>query len=142
MHRHHRLKRVQVQLSIAQDLLEEVRSFGFDVSSFEARLSEAERILASQRLGDKELEECQLSIEASIKDLSDALGQAEKGPGKELPSIEAEVYEYIMKHGGMSLSRFSQEHGFPKGDVEKAIERLVNLGMIEVRGGKFGRKRS
>ena len=56
-----------------------------------------------------------------------------------MPSpLEADVYEYIMKHGGVSISGFSKQRGVSEGEVRGAVKRLVELDMIEVGGVKGG----
>jgi len=131
---------MQAKLAVAHDLLEVAKALGVDPTGFETRLSVIEQALNKPELKQDIMEEWQRSIEAFIKEVSEAIAQAEHEMGREPSPFEAEVYEYVMKLGGMSISYFSQQRGVPRGDVERAVKRLVELDMIEVRGVSGGKK--
>ena len=116
---------VQAQIIMARDLLEEARSLGIDVSGFEIRLFDLEKPKAQNLVA---------SVAPLMSDLSQAIEESlERELEKEPTSLEAEIYEYLMKHGGMSVSTYSKERGLTEEETRKAIDRLVELDMIEVR---------
>jgi len=131
---------MQAKLAVAHDLLEVAKALGVDPTGFKTRLSVIEQALDKRELKQDILEEWRRSIEGFVKDVSEAMAQAEQELEREPSPFEVEVYEYVMKRGGMSISYFSQQRGVPRGDVERAVKRLVELDMIEVRGVSGGKK--
>ena len=128
-------EKIEAQLVIARDLLEEATSLEIDVSKFKNRLSDLER-MTPEKLGSP--------LASFMSDLSQAIEDFKQAEGRQAASmisevekqptpLEAEVYEYLMKHGGMSVSAYSKEHGISDDETKKAIDRLVELDMIEVR---------
>ena len=116
---------VQAQIIMTRDLLEEARSLGIDVSGFERRLFDIEKPGAENLI---------VSVAPLMSDLSQAIEESlERELEREPTSLEAEIYEYLMRHGGMSVSTYSKERGLTEEETRKAIDRLVELDMIEVR---------
>ena len=125
--------KIEAQLIITRDLLEDARSLGIDVSKFEKRL---------EMLELKRPENLVASVAPLMIDLSEAIEEFKRAEEEaasvaaevELTPLEVEVYEYVMKHGGMSVSDFSERSGITEEATRRAIERIVELDMLEVRG--------
>ena len=125
--------RVESQFVIARHLLEEARSLGADISRFETGFSKLATSLGESRSETTRLRQLLDSADSLIAELSEVIESSRRELEKEPTELEAEVYEYLMKHGGMSVSAYSKEHGISDDETKKAIDRLVELDMIEVR---------
>lgn len=130
------VEKIDAHLTMLRDLLKEAGSLGVDVPSFEEKLHKLEKAFAESKSDRTKLEEVGASIDTLISEVSGKMEEYERELGR-LPSpLEADVYEYIMKHGGMSISGFSKQRSVSEGEVRRAVKRLVELDMIEVRGVK------
>jgi len=127
-------EKIEAQLVIARDLLEEATSLEIDVSKFKNRLSDLER-MTPEKLGSP--------LASFMSDLSQAIEDFKQAEGRQAASmisevekqptpLEAEVYEHLMKHGGLSVSAYSKKHGMTEEETKKAVGRLVELDMINV----------
>jgi len=125
--------KAESQLTELRSLLEEARSLGVDVSRFETESSKFEKSLVESRAETTKLKWLLDSLDTLIAGLSEAVESSKRELDREPTSLEAEVYEYLMKHGGMSVSAYSKEHDITEEKTKKAIDRLVELDMIEVR---------
>jgi len=125
--------KVEGQLTILRSLVEEARSVGADASRFETELSGLEKSLDESRVETTRLRWISSSANMLTGELSGILESLQRELEREPTSLEAEIYEYLMKHGGMSVSTYSKECGLTEEETRKAIDRLVELDMIEVR---------
>jgi len=125
--------KMESQLTEIRSLLEEARSLGVDVSRFETGLSEVEKLLGESRSKTAEVKGLRDSVDALKAELSEAVESSKRELEKKPTELEAEVYEYLMKHGGMSVSVYSKERGLTEEETKKAVDRLVELDMIDVR---------
>jgi len=125
--------KVESQLVVTRHLLEEARSLGADISRFETGFSKLATSLGESRSETTRLRQLLDSADTFIAELSEVIESSRRELEKEPTELEAEVYEYLMKHGGMSVSAYSKEHGISDDETKKAIDRLVELDMIEVR---------
>jgi len=125
--------KVEIQLTMLRSLLEEARSIGADVSKYETAISKLEKSFDESKLKMTELKWLTSSIDTLMGELSGIVERFKHELEKEPTPLEAQVYEYLMKHGGMSISAFSEQRGITKEETRRAIERLVKLDMIEVR---------
>jgi len=125
--------KVESQLIMVRHLLEEARSLGGDISRFETGFSKLKTSLGESKSETMRLKQLSDSTDAFIAELSEVIESSRRELEKEPTELEAEVYEYLMKHGGMSVSAYSKEHGISDDETKKAIDRLVELDMIEVR---------
>ena len=132
------VEKVEAHLTMLRDLLKEASLLGVDVASFEEKLSKLEKALAESESDRTKLEEVEASIDTLMSEVSKRMEEYERELERMPSPLEADVYEYIMKHGGMSISGFSKQRGVSEGDVRGAVKRLVELDMIEVGGVKGG----
>jgi len=125
--------KVEGQLAILRSLVEEARSVWADASRFERELSKLEKSFDQSKVDTTQLTWIGSSANALAGELSGILESLERDLEREPTSLEAEIYEYLMKHGGMSVSTYSKERGLTEEETRKAVDRLVELDMIEVR---------
>jgi len=124
---------VESQLTELHSLMEKARTLGVDVSPYETGLSGLEKSLDKSRSEMTELRSLSDSIDTLMEELSVAVESSRRELEKTPTELEAEVYEYLMKNGGMSVSAYSKERGLTEEETKKAIDRLVELDMMEIR---------
>ena len=125
--------KMESKLAELRGVLEEARSVGVDVSRFETGLSKLEKSFGESKFEVNELNQLHSTVDTLKSELAGVVESFKREAEKQPTALEAEIYEHLMKHGGLSVSTYSKELGLTEEETRKAIDRLVELDMIEVR---------